>query len=167
MQGDKQLLLELVECLSSTLAECSRSIETLRYEADSREKALLTQIEQLSVRLHKQEKLAADICEELGESEQRLRDLMDRRIKVYQEDMEDRLQGEQIRLLEMTQSNFSSEIDKLRDAVHEAKATPKREAEAYVELADRCARMLQSTRSAQERLKSVAAVSPPRSRAQH
>jgi uncharacterized protein YbcC (UPF0753/DUF2309 family) len=164
MTGDKQILLELVECLSSTVSECSRSIEAIRYEADTREKALLTQIEMLSARLYKQEKLAAEICEELGDSEQRLRDLLDRKIKITKEEIEDRYQTESLKLLEVTHNTFGAEIDKLREAVYETKITPKKEAEAYVELADRCSRMLQATRNAQERLKSLSVASPQRSR---
>ena len=164
MQGDKQLLLELVECLSSTLSECTRSIESLRRDSDSREKDLCQQIEHLSARLYKQEKLAADICEEMGESEQRLRDLIDKRIKIGQEELEEKLQAEQIRLLEITQNHFSNEIDKIREVVHEQRVTPKKEAQEYAELSERCARMLQTTRSASERLKHLSVVSPQKSR---
>jgi len=164
MTGDKQILLELVECLSSTVSECSKSIETIRFEADTRERALLQQIELLSARIYKQEKLAAEICDELGDSEQRLPDLVDRRIKTAQTEIEERYQNESMKLLEVTHHTFGAELDKLREAVHESRQTPKKEAEAYVELADRCSRMLQATRHAQERLRSLAVASPQRSR---
>jgi predicted transcriptional regulator len=118
----------------------------------------------LSARLYKQEKLAAEICEELGDSEQRLRDLMDRRIKISQEEIEERYQTESLKLLEVTHNTFGSEIDKLREAVYESRQTPKKEAEAYVELADRCSRMLQATRNAQERLRTLSVASPQRTR---
>ena len=132
--SEKVILVELVECLSATVAECSNSLEAMesrmRFQLDAQRKEFASEHDRLSQRIvamelkdAKHEELIAGVTRELARIKQTVLDQMHRfvtkAIVSNNETLQEINHREKIELIEGCHERFVEEIDKLRRAVKE------------------------------------------------
>lgn len=143
----RELLLEMVECLSSTISDCSSSIAEVERKWEEREKELKADF---SLKYEQQEKRMRALEYRLAQQDQVIDNLsgeLARGLRTTKEGMEEFIenalihnnkrivesnQKDKLQLVELCQANFIKEIEKLTKIVAGLRGNTPRPSEVFV-----------------------------------